>query len=93
MNFYAGRRSLWISAALIALFLLVTLSEARRKSPTSDEPPHIAAGLSYFVTHEIFRANPQHPPLLKELSALSLMASGVRWPNTPDCTAPASFES
>jgi len=80
----AGRRSLWISAALIVIFLLVTFSEARRKSPTSDEPPHIAAGLSYFVTHQIFRADPQHPPLLKELSALSMMAAGIHWPHTAD---------
>jgi hypothetical protein len=74
----------WAASGLIVVFLIAAFSEARLKSPTSDEPPHIAAGLSYFVTHEIFRANPQHPPLLKELAGLSLMASGVRWPNTPD---------
>src|SRR5690242_11769020 len=71
-----------VVAILVAAFLLISFSEARGKSPTSDEPPHIAAGMSYFVTHEIFRANPQHPPLMKELAALSLMASGVRWPKT-----------
>ena len=73
--------SSWLAAALIVLFLAFTFAESRTKSPTSDEPPHIAAGLSYFVTREIYRANPQHPPLLKELSALSLMAAGIRWPH------------
>lgn len=79
-----GRWTVWLSAGLIGIFLAVTFSEARWKSPTTDEPPHIAAGLSYFVTHQIFRADPQHPPLVKELSALSLMAAGIRWPHTAD---------
>jgi hypothetical protein len=48
-----------------------------------DEPPHIASGLSY-VSTGIFRANPQHPPLLKELSGLSMLIGGIRWPRTPD---------
>jgi len=76
-----ARWTSWLAAALIAVFLSIVFAESRLKSPTWDEPPHIAAGLSYFVTHEIFRANPQHPPLLKELSALSLMAAGIRWPH------------
>jgi hypothetical protein len=80
----AARWSAWLAAGLIAAFVFIAFFEARLKSPTSDEPPHIAAGLSYFVTHQIFRANPQHPPLLKELSALSVMAAGIRWPHTPD---------
>jgi hypothetical protein len=74
----------WLAAALVAVFLLLAFAESRVKSPVFDEPPHIAAGLSYFVTHEIYRANPQHPPLLKELSALSLMAAGIRWPHTEE---------
>lgn len=74
----------WLAAALVAVFLLLSFTESRLKSPIWDEPSHIASGLSYFVTHQIFRANPQHPPLLKELSALSLMAGGVRWPHSPE---------
>ena len=85
METHIPGRWYWSAAAgLIAFFLLLTLTESGQKSPSSDEPPHLAAGLSYWVTHEIFRANPQHPPLLKELSALSMMAAGIRWPHTPE---------
>jgi len=67
------------AGALVLIFLLQAFLESRLKSPASDEPPHIAAGLSYLETHT-FRANPQHPPLMKELAALSLLAGGIRWP-------------
>ena len=67
------------AGALVLIFLVQAFLESRLKSPTSDEPPHIAAGLSYWETHT-FRANPQHPPLIKELAALSLLAGGIRWP-------------
>ncbi|MGA2039156.1 MAG: phospholipid carrier-dependent glycosyltransferase [Bryobacteraceae bacterium] len=79
---HTARWTAWLAAALIAVFLVIVFAESRLMSPTSDEPPHLAAGLSYFVTHQIYRANPQHPPLLKELSALSLMLAGIRWPHT-----------
>ena len=73
---------MWVVAAsaLVAIFLLQAALESRQKSVTSDEPPHIAAGLSYLATRT-FRANPQHPPLLKELAGLSLLIAGVRWPH------------
>jgi hypothetical protein len=68
----------WVAAAaLISAFGLQSTLASLRKSPTSDEPPHIAAGLSYVQTRT-FRANPQHPPLMKELSGASLMLGGVR---------------
>ncbi len=64
-------------------FLLQSIGTNRINSITSDEPVHIAAGLSYLDTG-VFRANPEHPPLLKELSALSLLAGGIHWPKTPE---------
>jgi len=70
----------WIAAAfLLAVFFLQSYTSSRVKSPTFDEPAHIGAGLSYWETGAIV-ANPQHPPLLKELSALALWASGIRLP-------------
>jgi hypothetical protein len=47
---------------------------------------HIAAGLSYIETGRIV-VSPDHPPLLKELSALALRQAGVRWPATPEAAA------
>jgi hypothetical protein len=69
-------------AALLAVFFLQTLLASRIKSATFDEPAHIAAGLSYLSTG-VFHANPQHPPLMKELAAVGLLLGGVRWPKTP----------
>ena len=70
-----------MASALIAVFLLQSFFASRIKSPVFDEPAHIAAGLSYVETGE-FTANPQHPPLLKEMSGLSLLLGGVRWPDS-----------
>ncbi len=71
------------AGALVLVFLVQAFLESRLKSPTSDEPPHIAAGLSYWETHT-FRANPQHPPLMKELAGLSLLVGGIRWPHNAE---------
>ena len=70
------------AAALLAIFFVHALAESAIKTPTSDEPPHIASGLSYLSTG-VFRGNRQHPPLLKELSGLSMLAGGIRWQHTP----------
>jgi hypothetical protein len=72
-----------MAGILTAIFFFHALAESRLKSPTSDEPPHIASGLSYVATG-IFRGNPQHPPLVKELSGLFMMLGGIRWPLSPE---------
>jgi hypothetical protein len=78
-----SRNFSWFPAGvLLTVFLLQSFCASRTKSPTYDEPAHIASGLSYVETGEI-RLNPQHPPLLKELAGLSLLLGGVRWPRTP----------
>src|ERR1017187_223143 len=73
---------LLLAGILIAVFLLQSFSESVKKSPVFDEPPHIAAGLSYLETR-VFHANLQHPPLLKEMSALFLAMAGIHWPKSP----------
>jgi len=67
---------------LAALFLQAYHSLSL-KTPTFDEPAHIAAGLSYLKTGD-FRINLQHPPLLKEIGALPLVLLGVSWPLAED---------
>lgn len=76
-------RSRWLACVLLALFVAQALAASLIKSATFDEPAHIAAGLSYFHTGE-FKINQQHPPLLKEIGALPLLALGVPWPVSRD---------
>ncbi len=71
---------------LAAAFFAQSFTSSLQKSATFDEPMHIAAGLSYIETGRIV-VSPDHPPLLKELSALALRAAGVRWPSTPEAVA------
>ena len=73
----------WVAAgALVLVFFLQVLLVSRLKSPSWDEPGHLAAGVAYLQNGN-FLVNPQHPPLLKELSGLSLMLSGARLPEGP----------
>jgi hypothetical protein len=83
MNSKAAAGGLWLAAGVLLLvFFLQVLFVSRVKSPSWDEPGHLAAGLTYVTTGN-FLVNPQHPPLLKELSGLSLMLSGSRLPQGP----------
>jgi hypothetical protein len=72
-------RAGWMAGFLIALLMAQGFFASRSKSPTSDEPPHIAAGVQYLDRGE-FTLNLQHPPLLKEMAAVFLLGAGVRWP-------------
>ena len=71
-----------LAALLVASVVVQGYAISRLKTPVFDEPPHIASGLSYLAGH-VFYANPQHPPLLKELSAWSLSLARIHWPSTP----------
>lgn len=64
--------------SLCLAFFLQGVFASRLKSPTNDEPNHIMSGASYIATKSIV-ANPQHPPLLKELAGLSLALAGIHW--------------
>ncbi|MFB3825225.1 MAG: glycosyltransferase family 39 protein [Bryobacteraceae bacterium] len=72
---------LGLAVLLCGAFLLQSFAASRVKSAGADEPPHFAAGLSYVSTGKVV-LNPQHPPLLKELSGLFTLFSGARWPHT-----------
>ena len=58
---------------LVAVALLFPVTIMRGKSVTSDETAHLPAGYSYLTTG-IVKLNPMHPPLVKELCALPLLA-------------------
>ncbi len=53
---------------------------AWHESQTIDEAVHLSAGFSYLKTGD-FRLNPEHPPLVKELAALPLLFTPVRFPS------------
>jgi hypothetical protein len=75
-----------VVAALVGAFFVASYAASLAKSATFDEPAHIAAGLSYVETGRI-TLGPEHPPLLKEISAGVLRLVGVRWPTSPEATA------
>lgn len=58
-------------AIFVASFSLLIFS-ARANSQTTDEAIHLFAGYTY-LTKADFRLDPEHPPFLKELSALPLL--------------------
>jgi predicted membrane-bound dolichyl-phosphate-mannose-protein mannosyltransferase len=73
----------FIVAALLLIFLLQAAGSVSRKSVTIDEVPYIASGYLY-LTHQDFRLNREHPPLIKEISALPLLFLDLAWPSDND---------
>ena len=68
---------------LAAIFLFVLSGTAflsmSQDSLTFDELAHIPAGYSY-LTQKDYRLNPEHPPLIKDLSALPLLFLNLNFP-------------
>lgn len=62
---------------IVSAFLLM-LGPAKQDSAIMDELAHIPAGYSY-VKFLDYRLNPEHPPLLKALSALPLLFQSASW--------------
>jgi hypothetical protein len=62
---------------MMVAFLILLVSVARSLSVTCDEVPHIGAGYSY-VKHGEVVLNLEHPPLVKLLAGLPLVALGAR---------------
>lgn len=70
-HFFKQRHVLIITIVSI-LFVIISLMNANNDSATFDEIAHIPAGYSYLTEHEM-RLNPEHPPLIKNLSAFPLL--------------------
>jgi Dolichyl-phosphate-mannose-protein mannosyltransferase len=61
-----------VLGVILLAFCLQALWVLPKLSATTDEPVHLAAGYSYWKTHD-FRINPEHPPLAKLIAALPLL--------------------
>ena len=65
----------------VALMLVLAIISMRQESAIMDEVAHIPAGYSY-LTQRDMRLNPEHPPLLKDLSAIpsALFMKNINFP-------------
>ena len=57
---------------------VVSVLNARNDSAIFDETAHIGAAYSYVTQHEI-RLNPEHPPLIKDLSGIPLLFQNLNF--------------
>ncbi|MFH1978795.1 MAG: glycosyltransferase family 39 protein [Patescibacteria group bacterium] len=67
-----------------AILILITMFgflffSTQNDSATMDELAHIPAGYSY-ITEQDMRLNPEHPPLIKDLSAIPLLFLNLNFP-------------
>jgi hypothetical protein len=79
-----------VAGAALALALLLQLDASRVTSAVVDEPAHLTAGYLYLAERDP-AINREHPPLLKALAALPLLAmKPVIPPRDPDGPVPGS---
>lgn len=71
-----------LSLVIVSAFLLM-LGPAKQDSAVMDELAHIPAGYSY-VKFLDYRLNPEHPPLVKALSAVPLLFQDLNFPTSGD---------
>jgi len=62
----------------LAFMAVVSVLNARNDSAIFDETAHIGAAYSYVTQHEI-RLNPEHPPLIKDLSGMPLLFQNLNF--------------
>lgn len=64
---------------MLAVMFFMEFTSAIQESQTIDEGSHLSSGYSYITTGD-FRMNPEHPPLIKEISALPLLFLDIEAP-------------
>ena len=80
----------WAVLGTLVIVLLAQMwTSVRRLSVTSDEADHLHAGYRYLQCSD-FGWNPEHPPLVKMLSALPLLVMRVKDPISSPCGMPNS---
>lgn len=72
--FLIKQHARWLVAGILIAFCAVSLKLASDDAVTMDERAHIPASWSY-VKYLDMRVNPEHPPLLKDLAGLSMLAA------------------
>ncbi len=79
----------FIAGIIITSAVILAITSVWNDSPIVDEIPHIGAGYSY-VQKGDFRLNPEHPPLVKDLTGLALSLSRG-WLNINDSAFNTQF--
>src|SRR5712671_4917026 len=75
---FASQR-VWLIAILIAiLHAAMAVTAVNTKSPTFDEPQHLTAGYSYWVTND-FRLDPENGNLPSRWAALPLLLKTTKF--------------
>lgn len=69
----------WLAAVLLAAMFGLSLGAMTDDSAIVDEIAHIPAGYSYLHYGDM-RLNPEHPPLIKDLSGLPLQFMSLKFP-------------
>lgn len=64
---------------LLAIMFVLMSASSRNDSAIIDELAHIPSGYSYLFLKD-YRLNPEHPPLIKDLTALPLVSGAFNFP-------------
>ena len=76
----SSRLTNFLAIILLAIMFLSALFSMQKDALTFDELAHIPAGYSY-LTQKDYRVNPEHPPLVKDLSAIPLLFLNLNFPS------------
>ncbi len=68
-----------LAIAFLTLFGVLAVTSMWNDNANYDERIHLPAGYSY-VTRQDMRLNPEHPPLVKDLSGLPLLLMKINFP-------------
>jgi 4-amino-4-deoxy-L-arabinose transferase-like glycosyltransferase len=77
--FNSNRFYIPIVVLLLAVMFFMEFTSVLQENQTIDEGSHLSSGYTYITTGD-FRLNPEHPPLIKELSALPLLLLPIESP-------------
>lgn len=76
---FTNKTSNYIASVFLVIMFFLLFFSARNDSSTMDELAHIPSGYSY-LTQKDMRLNPEHPPLIKDLSAVPLLFLDLNFP-------------